>query len=144
MEEIERPDGISRRRILKRIGAGAAIAWAAPVLTSIRMPAFAQSTSGLCTANWNCGDTIVGCGGTPGESPCDNGSPPVCVCDLTVEGTSFCWNNFCCVGATICTTSDDCGGGSACVTSCCGQRCAPPCGVTGQAGTAGGPSGAHQ
>jgi hypothetical protein len=36
-------DGISRRRMLKRVGAGAAIAWSAPVLTSLRVPAFAQS-----------------------------------------------------------------------------------------------------
>ena len=34
---------ISRRRILKRIGGGAVIAWSAPVLTSIRAPAYAES-----------------------------------------------------------------------------------------------------
>jgi hypothetical protein len=33
---------ISRRAMLKRIGAGAAIAWSAPVLSSFRTPAFAQ------------------------------------------------------------------------------------------------------
>ncbi len=43
--EPDRPEieGISRRRMLKRIGAGAAIAWSAPVLTSFRAPAFAVS-----------------------------------------------------------------------------------------------------
>jgi hypothetical protein len=35
--------GISRRRMIKRIGAGAAVAWTAPVLMSVRVPAFAQS-----------------------------------------------------------------------------------------------------
>ena len=37
---------ISRRRMLKRIGAGAAVAWTAPVLTSIRTSAFGQSCAG--------------------------------------------------------------------------------------------------
>jgi hypothetical protein len=35
--------GVSRWSALKRIGAGAAIAWTASVLTSIRTPAFAQT-----------------------------------------------------------------------------------------------------
>jgi hypothetical protein len=33
--------GLSRRTMLKRIGAGTAIAWSAPVLSSLRTPAFA-------------------------------------------------------------------------------------------------------
>jgi hypothetical protein len=36
---------ISRRRLIKRIGAGAAVAWSAPVLLSVRVPAFSQSPS---------------------------------------------------------------------------------------------------
>jgi hypothetical protein len=36
------PGSVSRRAMLKRIGAGAAVAWSAPVITSIRTPAFAQ------------------------------------------------------------------------------------------------------
>ena len=51
--EESRPDvpeeGVSRRRMLKRIGAGAAVAWTAPILTSIRTPAFAQGCSLLPT-----------------------------------------------------------------------------------------------
>lgn len=35
-------DSISRRTMLKRLGAGAAVAWSVPVLTSLRTPAFAQ------------------------------------------------------------------------------------------------------
>jgi hypothetical protein len=33
---------VSRRRMLKRIAAGAAVGWSAPVLSSVRTPAFAQ------------------------------------------------------------------------------------------------------
>jgi CHRD domain-containing protein len=43
-EEPQLAGGISRRRMLKRIGAGAAIAWTAPIITSVRVPAFAQAS----------------------------------------------------------------------------------------------------
>jgi hypothetical protein len=36
-------NAISRRRLIKRLGAGAAVAWSAPVLLSVRTPAFSQS-----------------------------------------------------------------------------------------------------
>jgi CHRD domain len=45
-EPLETPsdqNGISRRRMIKRIGAGAAVAWTAPVLMTVKTPAFAQS-----------------------------------------------------------------------------------------------------
>jgi hypothetical protein len=41
-------EGISRRRALKRIGAGAAIAWSAPIITTMRTSAFAQSAPPEC------------------------------------------------------------------------------------------------
>ena len=47
---------LSRRTILKRVGAGAAIAWTAPVIASVRVPAFAVG-SGTCDA---CLATTVG------------------------------------------------------------------------------------
>ena len=34
---------VTRRRMLKRIGAGAAVAWTTPILTTMRTPAFAAS-----------------------------------------------------------------------------------------------------
>jgi CHRD domain-containing protein len=43
-EEPQVAGGVSRRRMLKRIGAGAAVAWTAPILTSVRTPAFAQAS----------------------------------------------------------------------------------------------------
>lgn len=36
--------GITRRKALKRLGAGAVVAWAAPVVTSFRAPAYAGSS----------------------------------------------------------------------------------------------------
>jgi hypothetical protein len=41
-EDLQGAGGISRRRMLKRIGAGAAVAWTAPIITSVRTPAWAQ------------------------------------------------------------------------------------------------------
>ena len=55
-EDLEPKEGISRRKMLKRIGAGAAIAWTAPVLTSIKTPAFAQSP-----CEKDCGGNDCGC-----------------------------------------------------------------------------------
>jgi hypothetical protein len=42
---------IPRRKALKRLGAGAALAWTAPILTSLRVPAFAQSPSCVLAAH---------------------------------------------------------------------------------------------
>ena len=56
-------DGISRRRMLKRIGIVSAVAWTTPVVTSLRTPAFAQTISkGGCSCFADCGET-------PGCSP---------------------------------------------------------------------------
>jgi len=125
MDEIERPDGISRRRMLKRIGVGTAIAWSAPVLTSLRMPAFAQATSALgCT----------GCTGTCSAVACQTD----CFCDTTTEGRCGCHPRFGCDVA--CQTSIDCPAGSQCYAdTCCGTPiCIPDCGAS--VGSVSGPS----
>jgi CHRD domain-containing protein len=47
-EPLEIPrdtNSISRRRLIKRLGAGAAVAWTAPVLLSVKTPAFSASPS---------------------------------------------------------------------------------------------------
>src|SRR5437588_13118859 len=57
---------VSRRKVLKRIGAGAVVAWSTPILTSIRAPAYAASPPppppcdwsvwvGLCAAQYTTG-----------------------------------------------------------------------------------------
>jgi hypothetical protein len=42
MDRKAHEGSVSRREMLKRLGATAGVAWAAPVLTSIRTPAYAQ------------------------------------------------------------------------------------------------------
>jgi hypothetical protein len=44
-EQSQHDGGVSRRQVLKRIGVGAAVAWTAPILTSVRVPAYAASPS---------------------------------------------------------------------------------------------------
>lgn len=77
--------------------------------------------SALCGADWTCGEEIAQCG--------TGGLGDLCVCDQDVEGNSFCWGNFICgdPGTDACDSNADCGEGFACVTSCCGQTCAPVC-----------------
>jgi hypothetical protein len=97
--------GVSRRSALKRIGAGAAIAWTAPVLTSIRTPAFAQTTA--CAS---------GCPECQFGAPCLNcgacvGIPTECVCADT---------GICTAPDPICSSDADC------EAQCGGPaRCAP-------------------
>jgi len=120
-------DKISRRRVLTRIGGGAAIAWSTPILTSIRTPAFAQSGFGC-----DPGQTCKGC---PDQSCQGN---PDCVCWLlSPDQGNACW---CGAGIKIvcgeeppCATQADCdnrcpGCGFRCVQACDGQQCCrSPC-----------------
>ena len=123
MDEIERRDGISRRRMIKKIGAGAAIVWSAPVLTSLRVPAFAVAASPACA----CTCAI----GAPGSCA---GGPGTCRCVLRVgTGGTGCF----CAGtintSAACTSDANCSGGQVCVVLSCPEstglkRCAAPCG----------------
>jgi hypothetical protein len=126
MEELQNP--ISRRRMLKRIGAGAAIAWSAPVLSSLRTPAFAQPYPARCRPEdaVDCaGGTFVICG------------EPVCACVRSVEGDAICGADPC---GPPCSTTAECEAlspGSICQapgTGCCGQVCIAACGSAFQAG----------
>jgi hypothetical protein len=126
MEELQ--NRISRRRMLKRVGAGAAIAWSAPILSSLRTPAFARAYPALCDS--------LACGADCGLSiPPELGD---CLCFEDVEGNSHCTNNFFCNDARACNTNEDCvsafGVGFFCQTGTgcggsCGQECAPDCGL---------------
>ncbi len=123
-EEFEVKDGISRRKMLKRVGAGAAIAWSAPILTSIRTPAFAQYGSScdpgqvcqpacdvlrLCHGNANCGCFPATDGGA-------------CTCGDLKDGF--------CASFPPCTAQADCPAGTTCVSSCCPTGiCISPCGT---------------
>jgi hypothetical protein len=116
------PEQISRRRMLKRIGAGAAIAWSAPVLTSLSTPAFAQY------------DRCEQCAGNfcTGQTPC--GGNPDCLCAQVVgaETTCFCYRGaFTTTCATLPKCADGCPTGTTCVHTCCdaltGAVCLPGC-----------------
>jgi hypothetical protein len=131
---------ISRRKMLKRIGAGAAIAWTAPVLTSLRTPAFGQRYN-VCEepCNATCGN-FPRCGSNPetGEA---------CFCSRDRRGLCFCWNNAACAALPNCGNLG-CPPGWSCTSTCCDQsfgtrvKCLPPCGTSAGAGSGGGPSAA--
>ena len=131
------PQPVSRRRMLKRIGAGAAIAWSAPVLTSIRMPAFAQGYA-KCSPEF-CGPRFDFCGP---NAVCP--LPPTCgvgICSEMNDHSCLCWDfAFCTCPTPVCTTDADCGAGLKCgptepdCTPCCGRvACYHPCGTSGEA-----------
>ena len=94
----EQPNGISRRRMLKRIGAGAAVAWSAPVLTSLRTPAFAQASQVCgpgcpeCQFGAQCLNTCA-CVGVPVDCLCaDTGicSSPDPICETDADCEAMC------------------------------------------------------
>lgn len=104
---------VSRRRMLKRIGAGAAVAWTAPVITTLSAgPAFAQSAACDCRSD-------------PCLNPC---GPPDggCLCAEHVGGGCDCFIPQC---LSPCSQDSDCGPGALCVLTCCGENtCANLCG----------------
>lgn len=112
---------ISRRRVLKGMGAGAAIAWSAPVLSSVGAPAFAQETP-VCTepCDFVCGQEPQFCG-------------EFCICDRTTEQDCFClFADIGCEELEECKSSEDCPPGYRCAgEGCCGSErphlCLPPC-----------------
>jgi hypothetical protein len=114
-------DRISRRRALKRMGAATAVAWTAPVLSSIRTPAFAQT--------YACPDDDCAHIG-----PCAlGGCPAGCTClqEATDATKTLCHQGSPCVQLPACTTCADCPSGWICAFSCCpgGPFCHPPCGT---------------
>ena len=127
----ERPGEISRRRMLRRIGAGAAIAWAAPVLTSLRLPAFAQAGSPACA---ECpADCSLG-------TLCSDVIPCACAGGPTACG---CYSQGACLfeGGVICESDADCepflGSDARCApcappfSGCGPATCWQPCGSGG-------------
>jgi len=120
-------DGISRRKMLKRIGAGAAVAWSAPILTSMATPAFAQYDE-------------FPCGTCDPANPCSAldpcGPSGACACFvLQREPRCKCGDfpsNFC-ADYPPCATDADCPSGMECYLSCCPAGiCRGPC--TGSSG----------
>src|SRR6266540_554312 len=92
-------EGLSRRRMLKRIGAGAAVAWTAPILTSIKTPAFAASPGCDCPP-LDCKNLQPGPCATGFCAPHHGGGGCICVCAF---------------GCGPCTRDEDCEFGGVCV-----------------------------
>lgn len=119
-EHVVDESSISRRTVIKRVGVGAAVAWSAPVLSSLAAPAFA-GTPELCA-----GDS---CNGP--EFPC--GGSPRCFCTGTAEGRFICgcFDRGGCDGYLACDSSSDCPSGEFCTTlntpDCCGGICVALC-----------------
>jgi hypothetical protein len=124
--------GVTRRRMLKRIGTGAAIAWSTPVLTSLTVPAFAQSppaceseicTSCGCRPGDICGPAVfcnpAGCGG---DCICLNNSD-FSACDCKAFPSNFCADYPPCQSNADCPVVGQC-----CMRSCCPEgTCMDPC-----------------
>jgi len=131
MGEEGRPHGsLSRRKLLKRLGAAGAVAWATPVISSLTTPAHAAGTQPTgscseCAGDFCAGQTI--CGESTGDDF------PLCPCAQRVDGQGcFCYDDDYCVNRTPCTTQSDCPSGEVCVHTCCDQSigsavCFPPC-----------------
>jgi hypothetical protein len=103
---------LSRRRMLKRIGAGAAVAWSAPVLSSLRTPAFAQYPPPHPECNEATCETFVPC----------SGANPDCVCVDTDRGGTCVPGSTQCAGLPLCPggTSAECPPDHVCaVNTCC-------------------------
>jgi len=135
MEEHAEP--ISRRRALKRLGVGTAVVWSAPILTTIRTPAFAQYPT--CSPAF-CGPQFTFC--EPGAEVCP--LPQLCsaaICSVMNDNTCICWDfAFCTSPNPVCDSDDDCGPGLKCGPTepdcdpCAGRvACYHPCGVGGSA-----------
>jgi hypothetical protein len=124
-KDQETHEGISRRRMLKRIGAGAAVAWSAPVVTSLASPAFAQTpTCTECAGDFCFGQTICGSDDF-GDCPCAQ--------IVGNEANCFCYGDDFCLNRTQCSQQSDCPDGQVCVHTCCdaefGPVCFPACGA---------------
>jgi len=122
---------ISRRAMLRNIGIAGAVAWAAPVLTSL--PASAAPR----------GKAKDLCAGIDGN--CNNGFTPCGTCSSDVGDGSFCFEvlnnkgkvspyNYCtedvfCAEAQPCSVGSDCPTGYKCITSNGCTGCGPVGGV---------------
>lgn len=117
-DEVENTGGLSRRSMIKRVSAGAAVVWSAPAILSVSRASAAASPN-PCTNGGDACEGLFACG--------DN-----CNCWVNASGGgNFCgFLAFSCSDTNACTGSDgtDCPSGYNCVATCCGNICVAPCG----------------
>src|SRR5436190_18833217 len=96
-------DGISRRTMLKRAGAGAAVAWSAPAVFSVASRASAGTPGVNPQCHGNCAELCIN------QNQCGTGGLfDYCGCTTNTEGDCFCWSNVFCSDVPDCSTSADC------------------------------------
>lgn len=123
MEEEEVKSSISRRRIMKRAGVGAAIVWSAPVLSSLGSAAHAQTPppdgeACDCDVQQPCNMAI----------PCQGSN--LCNCWVRFDRTGcFCGPFDACINHEPCGPNGSCPSGQVCISNCCGDLCYAPCGA---------------
>ena len=143
MDEMDREnqDSISRRRMIKRLGAATAVAWTAPVLSSLRTPAFAQGSpiDGCLDCVPLAQPAQEHCAGQPDCGAEPSGNP--CSCLRTSQDTCACHSCVFCDNPAITPCGAQPGAGPCppgwiCAVSCCSDTaaphpdlvCHPPCG----------------
>lgn len=124
---------ISRRRLIKTVGAGTAIAWAAPTVVGLGGTAMAAGSAvqpvrcdgcdpaDPCAGQSPCGDPQFGCSCKPPQVGAGN----PCIC----TGNGSCSQFDACPGG-----QGDCPAGFTCTSSCCDlfdfdRLCLPNCGT---------------
>jgi hypothetical protein len=130
---------ISRRELIRNVGIAGAVAWAAPVLTSLPASASVdkckkKKAKKLCKGiDGNCINFFTQCG------TCDNGVGDGSYCWETYDNNgnvvtaNTCAADFFCSGTQTCSKQSDCPAGNVCATNnfcdCSGGTgfCTPRC-----------------
>lgn len=132
---VERPvagGGLTRRDTLKRIGMAGGIAWAAPVLSTINSPAFAQNGSPAPIEACDESNSDIDCGDPDSLTQCGSSGPfEFCFCTRDAAGMPTCVEDQFCEDLDPCGAGDVCPAGFVCVpdaNNCCGEdKCVPQC-----------------
>lgn len=143
MDELDREvqDRISRRRMIKRLGAATAVAWTAPVLSTLGgTPAFAQQYPTSCPQCVALGGTGADhCAGQPDCGAEASGNPCSCLrTSQTGPGACQCHSCVFCDNPAIVSCGPQgtgpCPSGWICSLSCCSDpaamddfQCVPAC-----------------
>ena len=127
MEHLESERKLTRSKVLKRAGVGAAALWAAPFVSSSSAYAGVMAKTNICTAP---DDNVDGIGGScgnacgPGVYVCNGGS--TCGCGFTAQKCCQCVaidETFSC-SSQPCNKNRDCPSGFTCVLAACCENVA--------------------
>jgi hypothetical protein len=121
---------LTRGKVLKRMGIGAAAAWTVPMFFTTTE---AWAVGGKTCAQQAARNGAAACTPCPACNNICRGAPScVCACFTNFKGCCVCIGNTSC-DAQRCTVTRDCPAGTQCVFTCCdgsgqfGFRCLPNC-----------------